>query len=120
MALQNVGCSVKACTALDVLLSPPVLALRRLHLYNNMSGDEGAQAIARVLQRCPHMADFKMASSRVGEEGGVAIANALAKSACRVFSGVTCGVGGREGGRKGVAMAGIEGWVDGGAQEGRA
>ncbi|KAF8069620.1 RANGAP1 [Scenedesmus sp. PABB004] len=77
LALQNVGASVHACKAVEELL-PPGGALSGLHLFNNMSGDEGAGHIARLLARCPRMADFKMASSRVGAAGGIAIARALA------------------------------------------
>ena len=48
IAFQNVGCSVHGCAALEELLALRCAAtLRRLHLYNNMSGDEGAASIAR-------------------------------------------------------------------------
>ena len=43
-----------------------------------MSGDEGAASIARIVAHSPHMHDFKMVSSRVGPEGGTALADALA------------------------------------------
>jgi large subunit ribosomal protein L31/Ran GTPase-activating protein 1 len=46
IAFQNVGLSVHGCEALDELM-PNTASLRRLHLYNNMSGDEGASAIGR-------------------------------------------------------------------------
>lgn len=75
LSLQNVGCSVHACKAVEELL-PPNSKLAGLHLFNNMSGDEGAGHIARLLSRCP-MADFRMASSRVGPAGGISIAKAL-------------------------------------------
>lgn len=75
LSLQNVGCSVHACKAVDELL-PADSQLAGLHLYNNMSGDEGAAHIARLLGRCP-MADFRMASSRVGPAGGISLAKAL-------------------------------------------
>lgn len=76
MSLQNVGCSVHACKALSELV-PNSSALAGLHLYNNMTGDEGAEHVARLLSRCPGMADFKLASSRVGAAGGISIAKAL-------------------------------------------
>ncbi|KAF6260413.1 hypothetical protein COO60DRAFT_1625705 [Scenedesmus sp. NREL 46B-D3] len=76
LALQNVGCSVHACKALAELL-PQAASLAGLHLFNNMSGDEGASHIASLLLRCPGMSDFKMASSRVGPAGGSALAQAL-------------------------------------------
>ena len=127
IAFQNVGCSVHGCAAVDELMRNTG-SLRRLHLYNNMSGDEGAASIARLaaadhavrhsskqasaqnqgsqhplllqllarhgrprasvlpfglgvrrlLSRCPAMEDFKMVSSRVGAEGGIALAKGLA------------------------------------------
>jgi len=76
VSLQNVGCSVHACNALSELV-PAGSALAGLHLYNNMTGDEGAEHVARLLARCPTMADFKLASSRVGPAGGISIAKAL-------------------------------------------
>jgi hypothetical protein len=76
VSLQNVGCSVHACNALSELV-PNGSALAGLHLYNNMTGDEGAEHVARLLSRCPGMADFKLASSRVGASGGISIAKAL-------------------------------------------
>lgn len=79
IAFQNVGCSVHGCAAVDELMQCTG-SLKRLHLLNNMSGDEGAASIARVLSRCPAMEDFKMASSRVGADGGIALAKALASA----------------------------------------
>jgi large subunit ribosomal protein L31/Ran GTPase-activating protein 1 len=81
VSLQNVGCSVHACAALCELL-PPSSRLAGLHLFNNMSGDEGAGHVARLLGRLTSsMADFKMASSRVGPAGGMSIAKALSAGA---------------------------------------
>jgi large subunit ribosomal protein L31/Ran GTPase-activating protein 1 len=79
IAFQNVGCSVHGCAALEELLRATT-HLRRLHLYNNMSGDEGAASVARLLARCPAMEDFRMVSSRVGAAGGAALAAALASA----------------------------------------
>jgi len=85
IAFQNVGCSVHGCAAVNELLQCTG-SLKRLHLLNNMSGDEGAQSIASVLARCPAMEDFKMASSRVGAEGGVALAHALTSGGSSLVS----------------------------------
>ena len=85
IAFQNVGCSVHGCAAVNELLQKTG-SLRRLHLLNNMSGDEGAASIAKILARCPNMEDFKMASSRVGAEGGVALANALSSGGTALIS----------------------------------
>lgn len=76
IAFQNVGCSVHACEALDELLKD-CQNLRCIHLLNNMSGDCGASAIANIISRCPLLEEFRMASSRVMEEGGLALVDAL-------------------------------------------
>lgn len=81
VSLQNVGCSVHACNALSELV-PGGSALSGLHLYNNMTGDEGAEHVARLLARSPGMSDFKLASSRVGPAGGISIAKALSVGEC--------------------------------------
>ena len=47
LAFQNVGCSIRACQAVGELVRHPQ-ELRRLHLYNNMSDDAGAAAIAQA------------------------------------------------------------------------
>lgn len=41
------------------------------------SRTEGPGHLLQILQRAPRMADFRMASSRVGAEGGTALAHAL-------------------------------------------
>jgi len=93
LSLQNVGCSVHACKAVAELLVH-TRALRGVHLFNNMSGDEGAAHIATVLARAPAMVDFKMASSRVGPAGGMALARGLAAGAAWWGGWVVWGVGG--------------------------
>lgn len=47
--LKNIGCSVNACKAVAELVSCNSLQL--LHLFNNMSDNEGASAIASLVQR---------------------------------------------------------------------
>jgi hypothetical protein len=83
---------VHACSALAELL-PQAASLAGLHLFNNMSGDEGAGHVASLLLRCPGMCDFKMASSRVGPAGGISLAKALmagALAACTRPGRDTC------------------------------
>lgn len=48
LAVQNVGCSVNACKSLAELVQH-AQSLRTLRLYNNMSDDDGAKSIAKVL-----------------------------------------------------------------------
>lgn len=80
VAFQNVGASIKACRAIAELL-PDAKSLQQLHLFNNMSDNEGAAAIGGLLARAPAMADFRMASSRVGAEGAIALAKGLSAGA---------------------------------------
>ena len=49
--LQNIGCSVNACKAVNELIAST--SLETLHLFNNMSDNEGAISIAALLQRNP-------------------------------------------------------------------
>ena len=53
------------------------MSLKRLELYNNMSGDEGAIAIAEVIACCPHLEVFRWASNRSNEEGARALCTSL-------------------------------------------
>jgi large subunit ribosomal protein L31/Ran GTPase-activating protein 1 len=94
LSLQNVGCSVNACKAVAELLVHSA-ALKGLHLFNNMSDNEGAAHIASVLARAPAMQDFKMASSRVGPAGGCALAKGLSAGGCGCGCGSTRGKRGK-------------------------
>jgi hypothetical protein len=79
LSLQNVGCSIFACKAVEELTAA-CASLRMLHLFNNMSDNAGAQHVAAILARSPNMQDFRMASSRVGPQGGIALAKSLSVS----------------------------------------
>ena len=50
-------------------------ALLLMHATN--SGTDSVMGDLQILQRAPRMADFRMASSRVGAEGGIALAQGL-------------------------------------------
>ena len=78
------GCSIFACKATDELTAG-VKTLRLLHLFNNMSDNAGAQHIASILARSPGMQDFRMASSRVGPQGGIALAQGLCAGALQAL-----------------------------------
>lgn len=75
LTLHNIGCSPNACKALKELTSN--MKLKGLYLYNNMSGDEGAMAIAEIISRMPTLQHFQMSSSRVGLEGVQSLTKAL-------------------------------------------
>ena len=53
------------------------MSIKRLELYTNMSGDEGAIAIAEVIACCPHLEVFRWASNRSNEEGARALCTSL-------------------------------------------
>ncbi|KAG2492745.1 hypothetical protein HYH03_008911 [Edaphochlamys debaryana] len=85
LSLQNVGLSVHACRATaELLAGDKAGSLKRLQLFNNMSGDEGAAHIASLLARAPKLEDLRFASSRVGPAGGIALAKSLSAGHCLV------------------------------------
>lgn len=55
--------------------SPP---LKLLHFYNNMSGNGGAVAIAKILEANPQITDLRFSATRAGNEGCLAVTKALA------------------------------------------
>jgi Ran GTPase-activating protein 1 len=54
-----------------------VARLRVLHFFNNMSGNDGAKAVARIVCASPLLEDLRFASTRGGHDGGMALAEAL-------------------------------------------
>lgn len=77
--LCNIGLSAEGATLLaDLLLkdlSPP--PLETLHFYNNMSGDGGAQAAARLVTALPGLRDFRFSATRSHGDGCLALAEAI-------------------------------------------
>ncbi|KAL3756859.1 hypothetical protein ACHAWU_005121 [Discostella pseudostelligera] len=51
--------------------------LTKLHIYNNMSGEEGCTQFARIFQNCTRMEDLRFSSTRAGEAGSDIIASVL-------------------------------------------
>ena len=51
--------------------------LRTLHFFNNMSGNNGAKAVARIVEASPDLEDLRFSSTRGGVEGGMALAKAV-------------------------------------------
>ena len=47
-------------------------------------GSAGAIAIAALLQRAPHIRDFRLSACRVEEDGMMAVARALSPKACNI------------------------------------
>ncbi|TDH65179.1 hypothetical protein CCR75_005903 [Bremia lactucae] len=52
--------------------------LETFHFYNNMSGDEGAVALAKVLPLAPLLKDLRFSATRAQREGSLTFAQALA------------------------------------------
>jgi Ran GTPase-activating protein (RanGAP) involved in mRNA processing and transport len=55
------------------------VALRKLHLFNNLLQDDGAIALVPLLERARMLEDFRFASLRVSRRGAAAISQALAR-----------------------------------------
>jgi len=53
------------------------LKVHTLHFYNNMSGPEGAVALARLLKHCPSLRNFRFSGTRALRAGSRTIAEAL-------------------------------------------
>ena len=52
--------------------------LRIIHFYNNMSGDGGCRAFARILSGCTSaLTDIRFSGTRAGREGSLLVASAL-------------------------------------------
>jgi len=83
LSLMNDGLSGAAAEQLAAILlgtpeapenCPP---LQIFHYHNNMSGDEGAIAVARIVKCCPELRDFRFSTTRSKQKGCLHVANAL-------------------------------------------
>lgn len=61
----------------DVLTLKGTTSLETFHYFNNMSGDEGAKAIAEIVAQSPALTDLRFSGTRAGREGSLVFANAL-------------------------------------------
>ncbi|KAH8091201.1 hypothetical protein JL720_6088 [Aureococcus anophagefferens] len=52
-------------------------ALERFHYHNNMSGDNGAVAVASIVAASPKLVDLRFSGTRAGRAGSLAFAGAL-------------------------------------------
>lgn len=72
------GVSAEALRTLaGLLLFQKPTKLTTLHFFNNMADDGGAEAAADIVRESPQLQDFRFASCRSKEAGGMAIAKAL-------------------------------------------
>ena len=58
----------------EILANGGCPPLRTLHYYNNMSGNDGAVAISRIVAQCPNLTDFRFSATRSNAVGCLAIA----------------------------------------------
>lgn len=77
---NGISAAAAAVIADEVLLfrgeeAPTKLTL--LHFYNNMSGDGGAQALARILPLSPNLTDLRFSATRAGRPGCCAFAKGM-------------------------------------------
>ncbi|RYY72417.1 hypothetical protein EON63_20890 [archaeon] len=73
LLLCNNGLSAEAMDLLgDYITATP---LSSLYLYNNMSGDEGARAVSKVVRGLAHsLREFRYSATRAGQEGSLELA----------------------------------------------
>uniref|UniRef100_M4BIC4 Uncharacterized protein n=1 Tax=Hyaloperonospora arabidopsidis (strain Emoy2) TaxID=559515 RepID=M4BIC4_HYAAE len=81
--LCNNGLSAAAARVIadDVLLFRGLdtpTKLESFHFYNNMSGDRGAMALAKILPLSPLLKDLRFSATRAQREGSLVFATALA------------------------------------------
>jgi hypothetical protein len=75
----NNGLSAEASELItETLLASPAmvngtLPFTTLHFYNNMSGENGAKASARLIEKCPELDNVRYSATRAGREGCAAI-----------------------------------------------
>lgn len=94
LSLMNDGLSGDAAEQLAaILLGSPEAAencppLQVFHYHNNMSGDEGAIAVARIVKCCPNLRDFRFSTTRSKQKGCLHIAQSLQSLSTAAFEGL--------------------------------
>ena len=74
----NNGMSEAAARQLAALAtSRGETSLETLHYFNNMSGDNGAVALAEIVAASPKLSDLRFSGTRAGRAGSLAFAGAL-------------------------------------------
>ncbi|KAJ0401917.1 hypothetical protein P43SY_003534 [Pythium insidiosum] len=78
---NGISAAAAAVIANEIVLqngAEVVSPLEEFHFYNNMSGHDGALAVANVLHRCEKLRVFRYASARAGLEASEALARSVA------------------------------------------
>ena len=72
------GMSADACENIrSMVCEHAPMGIKRLEFHDNMSGNEGAKAIADMLYTLPDLEYFRWSGARSGEEGSMALCKAL-------------------------------------------
>lgn len=72
------GMSADACENIRAMVCEHApMGIKRLEFHDNMSGNEGAKAIADMLYTLPNLEFFRWSGARSGEEGSMALCKAL-------------------------------------------
>ena len=72
------GMSADACENIRSIISEHgPLNIKRLEFHDNMSGNDGAKAIADAIRFLPNLEYFRWSGARSGEEGSIALCRAL-------------------------------------------
>lgn len=78
LMLCNDGLSGDAIGILsDIMCKNSHSNLKTLNFFNNMSGDEGAINVSKILKHHPSISDFRWASTRTGNIGGLELIKGL-------------------------------------------
>lgn len=76
----NDGMSTAAThSVVDLLLFRAPTLLTTFHFHNNMSGDSGAEAIARLVENSPHLRDLRFSGTRTTQTGTLVVLKAIQK-----------------------------------------
>ena len=71
--------SADACESIRSIISEHgPMNIKRLEFHDNMSGNEGAKAIADAIRFLPNLEYFRWSGARSGEEGSIALCRAMA------------------------------------------
>ena len=74
----NNGMSAAAAEQLSALLEKSSGGLESFHYFNNMSGDQGALSIAKIIvANCATLRDLRFSGTRAGRVGSTAVARSL-------------------------------------------
>mmetsp|Transcript_7739 Transcript_7739/g.11279 ORF Transcript_7739/g.11279 Transcript_7739/m.11279 type:complete len:438 (-) Transcript_7739:213-1526(-) len=62
----------------DILCKATPSPLTKIHFYNNMSGDDGCEAFARILANCVNLVDVRFSGTRARAKGSLRTAKEFA------------------------------------------